>query len=125
VALACSVIFIFSVSSVAGVLSKECAFGLRVKTLVLFGLGAMEEDEVPFLFLTLVFGQESSNQDKKSDHIKNSVQSPLAMSAEGSSHGFVLWLRISSQQLIIGSLNSIKPVIIRLVKLTSIVIGVS
>jgi hypothetical protein len=78
-----------------------------------------------FFFLTLVFGSESSNQDKKSDHIKNSLQPPLVASAEGSSHGFVLCLRISSQHLVTGSLNSLKLVIIRLVKLTSIAIGIS
>jgi hypothetical protein len=62
---ACSAISIFSVSSTTAILPKERGFCLRVKTLALFDLGAAEEDEVAIFFLTLVFGQESSNQDKK------------------------------------------------------------
>jgi hypothetical protein len=51
IASAYSTISIFSVSSIAIVFSKECGFGLRVKTLALFGLGATEEDEVAiFIF---------------------------------------------------------------------------
>jgi hypothetical protein len=51
IASAFSTISIFYVSSTAAVLSKERGFGLRVKTLALFGLGATEEDEVAtFLF---------------------------------------------------------------------------
>jgi hypothetical protein len=51
VASAYSAISIFSVPSTAAVFSKECDFGLRVKTLALFDLGAVEEDEVAiFLF---------------------------------------------------------------------------
>jgi hypothetical protein len=60
----------------------------------------------------------------ESNHIENSVQSPFASSAEGSVHGFVLCIRISPQQLVTGHLNSFKLVIIRLVKLTSVAIGV-
>jgi hypothetical protein len=81
--------------------------------------------KLSLFFSTLVFGQESNNQDKKSDHIENSIQTPLATSTEGSYHGFVLCFRISSQQLVAGSLNNLKPIIIRLVKLNSIAIGVS
>ena len=43
---ACSVISILSVSSNTAVLSKECGFDLRVKTIALFGLGAVEEDDL-------------------------------------------------------------------------------
>jgi hypothetical protein len=38
---------------------------------------------------------------------------------------FILCLRVSSQQLVTGSFDSLKPVIIRLTKLISIAIGVS
>jgi hypothetical protein len=37
-------ISIFSVPSTAAFLSKECGLGLRVKTLALFDLGAVEEE---------------------------------------------------------------------------------
>jgi hypothetical protein len=51
VALACSTISTFSAAGAAVVFSKECNFGLRVKTLVLFGFGATEENVVAiFLF---------------------------------------------------------------------------
>jgi hypothetical protein len=62
---------------------------------------------------------------KKSNYIKNSIQPPLSASAEGSGHGFILCLRISSQQLVTSIFDSLKPVIIRLIKLISVAIGVS
>jgi hypothetical protein len=80
---------------------------------------------LPFSSSLLVSERESSNQDKKSNHIKNYVQFFFASSAEGSIHGFILCLRIGPQQFITGRLNSFKSVIIRLVKLTSVAIGVS
>jgi hypothetical protein len=72
---ACSVISILSVPSSATIVSKERGFSLHVRTLAIFSLGVAEEDEVvAFLFdPCLRAGKESSNQDKKSDHIKNSV----------------------------------------------------
>jgi hypothetical protein len=125
VALACSAISIFSVRSTTAVLSKGCGLGLRVKTLTFFDLGALEVDDVTIFLWTLVFGQENSNQDKKSNHIKDPIQSLLAASTEGSGHSFVLCLRISSQQFVAGSLKSLKPIIIRLIKLTPIAVGFS
>jgi hypothetical protein len=48
---ACSTIYIFSTAGAAAVLSKECNFGLQVRTLALFGFDAAEEDVVTiFLF---------------------------------------------------------------------------
>jgi hypothetical protein len=63
-----------------------------VKTLAPFGLGVAEEDEAALFYLTPIFEHESSNQDKKSDHIENSIQPLIAASVEGSCHGFVLCL---------------------------------
>ena len=47
----CSAIFIFYITSIVAIFSKGRGFGLRVKTLALFGIGAAEEDEVAiFIF---------------------------------------------------------------------------
>jgi hypothetical protein len=80
---------------------------------------------LPFSFPTLVFRQESSNQDKKSNHTKNSIQPHLSVNAERCGYSFILCLRVSSQQLVIGSFDSLKPIIIRPIKLISEMVGIS
>jgi hypothetical protein len=46
ITLACSAISTLVVSGIAAVLFIECGLDLCVKTLALFGLGAVEEDKV-------------------------------------------------------------------------------
>jgi hypothetical protein len=55
VASVCSAISTFSVPSTAAVLSKECGLDLRVKTLTLFSLGVVEEDEAGILLFNPCF----------------------------------------------------------------------
>jgi hypothetical protein len=50
-----STIYIFSVADSAAVFSKEYSFGLRVKTLALFGFDATEEDVVAIFLLDPCF----------------------------------------------------------------------
>jgi hypothetical protein len=48
-----------------GTSTVPIGFGLRVKTLALFGFSALEEIEAATFIFPLAFGQENSNQGKQ------------------------------------------------------------